>query len=662
MKKKIAIFALILCFSAINLNSLEPVGNNFLILTSTISRFCLISSYARAVYAVDGVAICSVDSNQLDPQICSDGAGGAFITWRDYRGATTDIYAQRVSASGNIQAVQNGTAICTATGNQLEPLICADNEGNAIIAWEDGRSAELDIYAQKVNSSVDVQWNPNGIAVCSAIDYQDFLSLCSDGSGGALLAWMDSRVDPSYDIYAQKIDSLGTAKWTPNGVAICTLASTQYHPQICSDGAGGAIIVWEDYRVSADPDIYAQRIDSSGIANWTTNGVAICTADGDQDWPQICSDGAGGAFIIWPDSRNGDYDIYAQRINSSGNFQWAANGTPVCNEETTQQSPILCRDYSGGAIIAWPDKRKGDYDVYAQKVDLAGNIKWNANGTVICSASTDQICVALCSDGSGGAFISWTDYRGANEDIYAQRIDSSGRCLWMQDGVGICQANITQTKPDICYVGGESAIIAWQDGRTGLFGDIYAQKVQDDHTLVYLLIAALAEQGHLRLSVENWIIIGAFVGAGVAAAVIAEKRTGIEKGKKGLSNIKTEIKGNNLILKFNITKKVGKSATEKTIIVANSHGEAQIKGTDLSFGMYAFRYETRKAVRDKKPEAMQNIDVRLDGNTAIINIDTMKKFGPSKSGKSTIVASSRGNWLIKDSGIYFGLNVYKKNK
>jgi hypothetical protein len=44
-------------------------------------------------------------------------------------------------------------------------------------------------------------------------------------------------------------------------------------------------------------------------ADWSTDPTAntpICTANDDQSRPQITSDGAGGAIIVWCDGRNGD--------------------------------------------------------------------------------------------------------------------------------------------------------------------------------------------------------------------------------------------------------------------------------------------------------------------------------------------------------------------
>ena len=45
-----------------------------------------------------------------------------------------------------------------------------------------------------------------------------------------------------------------------------------------------------------------------------------------------------------------------------------------------------------------------------------------------------------------------------------------------------------------------------------------------------------------------------------------------------------------------------------------------------------------------------------------IKVDTKDDFGPSASGKSTIIASSSGNAKINISGeeVFLGLNLYRK--
>jgi len=44
---------------------------------------------------------------------------------------------------------------------------------------------------------------------------------------------------------------VANAQWQPDGVPICTATDDQEQPTIVTDGSGGAIIAWQDYRDGA---------------------------------------------------------------------------------------------------------------------------------------------------------------------------------------------------------------------------------------------------------------------------------------------------------------------------------------------------------------------------------------------------------------------------
>src|SRR5207245_1671589 len=134
---------------------------------------------------------------------------------------------------------------------------------------------------------------------------------------------------------------------------------------------------WYDYR-NGNSDIYAQRVLASGAVDggWAVGGGALCTAAGDQYSPTIVADGAGGAIVTWYDSRNGNYDIYAQHVLASGAVDgaWPVNGRALCTATNGQYSPTIVTDGAGGAIVTWYDSRNGNYDIYAQRVLASGAV------------------------------------------------------------------------------------------------------------------------------------------------------------------------------------------------------------------------------------------------------------------------------------------------
>jgi len=437
-------------------------------------------------------AICTASSYQAQPHIASDGSDGAIITWVDLRSGYPDIYAQRVDSAGAVQWNANGAAICAVGGIQGNPEIASDGSGGAIITWGDTRSGTWDIYAQRVNSAGEVQWNANGVVISTFLGEPPDHEIASDGSEGAIITWHDDRGGwENYDIYAQRVDSAGAVQWTANGVAICTASGRQMHPTIVGDGSEGAIITWYDDRSGPPYDIYAQRVDAAGDVQWLADGVAICIASGSQGAPEILGDGSGGAIITWDDRRSGDWDIYAQRVDASGAVQWLANGVAISTASGEQGYAEIVGDGSAGAIITWDDGRddpNGGFDpigdIYAQRVDAAGDVQWLADGVAISTASGDQSYPQIVGDGSAGAIITWDDTRSGNSDIYAQRVNHSGTPLWTANGVAISTASGEQSYPQIVGAGSGGAIITWDDTRSGIDNwDIYAQRVNADGSL-----------------------------------------------------------------------------------------------------------------------------------------------------------------------------------
>ena len=57
---------------------------------------------------------------------------------------------------------------------------------------------------------------------------------------------------------------------------------------------------------------------------------------------------------------------------------------------------------------------------------------------------------------------------------------------------------------------------------------------------------------------------------------------------------------------------------------------------------------------------MKNVETRVNGDSLVITVDLSQENGLSKSGKTTIIASTEGNIKLEhSSGAVLGLNVYK---
>ena len=347
-------------------------------------------------WAQDGVPVCKASGAQTNPRLLSDGAGGAFVVWEDSRaGADINIYAQRINSLGVNQWANGGVLVCGAANVQRQPVLGPNGLGGVLIAWTDERGVNADVYAQRLSASGVAQWAADGVAMCTAAGIQQDPAVVTDAQGGAMVVWRDERA--GVDVYGQRVNELGVVQWVANGVAISTAAGSQENPLAVTDGAGGLIATWADTRGGAY-DVYAQRLNSAGVAQWVANGVALCAATGDQKQPRICSDGAGGAVVGTP--------------------QWTANGVAVCSAVDQQTAPSIATDPMGGALVAWSDARLGgsSADIFVQHLQPNGTSLWTANGVRVCDAAGVQDQPAVVPDGSGGASLAWRDSTTGNSD------------------------------------------------------------------------------------------------------------------------------------------------------------------------------------------------------------------------------------------------------
>jgi hypothetical protein len=385
--------------------------------------------------------------------IVSDDAGGAICIWQDARNTTgvntnTDIYGQRVDADGNVLWTAGGKRITVSdntVSNKIAPSVDMLNATEAIVVFGDNRLGTTDIFAQKIDLSNGNPVWANDVAVHGNLANTQTpanAALLADGAGGAFIIWQDPRLATSNnDIYAQKIDNSGTLLWGASGSVVTNVAaSNQNAPQAALDGSGGIVVTWLDLRVAAsDINIYAQRLDAAGTALWTTNGVAVCTASGNQNNPLIINSGSN--FIIsWADNRVAvsDRNIFAQSIDLSGNPNWAANGVAIVQATGNQPqsisgsstSQVMLPDGSDGAVIFWDDARNGssNVDIYAQKISAGGVVQWAADGVAVSSATGNQAGPMAVASLNGAFIVSWRDSRGGstNGEIYAARVQATG--------------------------------------------------------------------------------------------------------------------------------------------------------------------------------------------------------------------------------------------
>lgn len=341
-------------------------------------------------------------------------------------------------ATTNADWSPSGTPVCrNPECLGFIPRIAADNAGGVLIAWHDYRSAVPTAYAKKLapDGSTAPGWPSSGVRASSANPQITGLSIVSDGSGGMFVAWADF---PAWDIYLQRLTSTGQVYpgWPSTGVVVCNAAGTQDLPTVVSDGGDGALVVWEDGRVSGEPeDIYCSHImgDSQLAPGWPVNGQEVCADPAPQTRPLAVADNMGGAYVTWMDNRTTPWDLYVIRIQGDGSLAagWQPNGTLVYAGSYYDFPHALVAQDTSGVFVLF-----GENPIFPQNQDLLitrltadGSVSpgWPTQGVPVSVGPGHQQHARMDSDNAGGVVVVWDDTRTFGQpDVFASRVLSTG--------------------------------------------------------------------------------------------------------------------------------------------------------------------------------------------------------------------------------------------
>lgn len=410
--------------------------------------------------------------------------GDMIYVWSDTRDGGRDVFAQKVNSIGEKQWAENGVAVVNAVGRQEDPLVIGDGMGGAYIVWIDYRNEpeDGDVYGQYVNPDGEIMWGDEGVPLTVVPGIQTFLNACSDGIGGAFIIWTDYAASLNGHTYGTHLTPLQEDIVAP-GTGVPILADSGVHENVSLEtgGLGFANLVWGTGTDASN--LNAQRIDVQCNTLWSLNdesGIVVCDEPGGQFNPKINNVTNTISAIVWEDRRDNPElnDIYIQFVDENGSLLFDPGGLVICGNSENQTSPRIKAE-NGKAFVIWEDLRNYNMDVYAQKVTTDGNIHWEVDGKPISTEFGKQTAPRLTTDGFGGVYFIWSDERNStvsDVDIYLQHVNSDNEPSFPENGLQICTAVGKQEGPIVRPDDSGGALTIWGDRRTGSIG-LYVQHI-----------------------------------------------------------------------------------------------------------------------------------------------------------------------------------------
>lgn len=378
-------------------------------------------------WPTNGVAVCSMAGTHDAPRVVADQVGGVYVVWEDIRSGSQgyDIYASHILADGTVATGWNasGNKLCGAYNDQTNPTISTDGSGGAFIGWQDYRNNQWFIYATRVSSNGAIAngWDTDGLMV-SSWNYHNYSpNIVPDGTGGGFISWYDNNSYASVQRFTG--GGLIASGWPAGGLRITNYYGSGSQVML-PDGAGNVILVTSHYYYA-----YANRILSTATLDPAWGGGRCLGYTYSNGSLSAVSDGQGGVLAAWEYSSN----MLAQHVTATGSIAsgWPSNGYWLRSASNTAYWPQTMSDGLGGMIVTWYDNRSGYWDIYAQRILGTGSIasSWNTNGNLVCSATNDQSSAVIVPSSIAGGIIAWADTRNgsSNYDVYAQNITLSGK-------------------------------------------------------------------------------------------------------------------------------------------------------------------------------------------------------------------------------------------
>jgi hypothetical protein len=387
--------------------------------------FLHVNKDGETSFRSDGKSVSQSLENKFDPKIQLLKSGDLLVLWKENISPTTsEIFIQKLTSKGLRLWSEYGIQITRLNKEIKEYTLNTDANGNAIITFitKDLNSANNSLYIIKLNSRGNILNGPIQVLSSADIKLSDSkIHPLKDNS--FYLNWLETK-ESRAALYFGKVEI------KEDSVQIQKKNISKPNENVLSFESalvGNELyVIW--YSQEKQKTIYHQLISSEGKFIWGQEGKLLTTKRGQNSYPQFDIFNK-NIFVTWVNDFENDRNIYAQLFDLKGNKLWKESGMPVIENEGDQFGQKVIADKRGNFIIAWIDRRftKQFGNIYAQKLNSSGQIQWTESGIDLGTYSnSEKSYLNLVPDEQGGAIAIFKDKREKKSEIFGQKIYSTG--------------------------------------------------------------------------------------------------------------------------------------------------------------------------------------------------------------------------------------------
>lgn len=307
------------------------------------------------------------------------------LAWQRRERGRHFLRARVVSRSGSLGPEQS---VSDDEAGSMMPAAGRGADGEVLIAWQDYRNGNPDIYARR--------FDRDGRAVGGSVLLNDDGGAAMQGgphiagSGGRpVVFWPDNREDGAWKFYYQRV---GDPR-TPNVLidSAQRKAMTTLISGVLLSG-DSALFTWKDYR-EGHSNIYRRFAD---LRTGHLSPAERVNDDRGERWQRLAVTGAdrrGRSVICWEDYRNTENnqrgDIYAQVYDASGRAYGRNIRINDREDRIARKMPKIVMDDDGWYLVLWHQGEEGHFHLAGQWLRYP-HIREGANFCLTCGPSYEE--------------------------------------------------------------------------------------------------------------------------------------------------------------------------------------------------------------------------------------------------------------------------------
>lgn len=415
---------------------------------------------------------------------------GTYITWFEYDSISNlALHMQLLDSNGYYTWAPEGIVVSDYPQSSSLSYydLKTDDDGNAIVAFQDYRSSDSQIMIYKIDAAGNSLWGgAAGVQLTDTSAAEGIApSIAITPQNNIYVAW-NADYSSGRGISCMKLSPAGAVLWSDNYRILDTAQVFNYsRPKLLPFGTDDVQMVYvreAGLFPSGTSTLFAQRIDANGV-NISPSPIQISTNTVSYFFiPDPVADGPDQFYIAFDSSNpsNSLIDVFVQHVDALGNT-WNATGVEAENSTTNHKSlfaSCLSSQNEFWVLLRIMDPGQSMTGVSVQKLDAAGNVLLGPDGSLqVAMDGNDNIPFSISDVNDGVIFTVAFGGFGAQR-IFARKLDYAGMAVWPVTNVSICAAFSGKDDLSAGIYSGNSLVFVWQDDRNG--SGIFAQNISSD--------------------------------------------------------------------------------------------------------------------------------------------------------------------------------------